>query len=154
MTHSKRLGFLLLAALLMAPSFAPGAVGPASARADDGKGTGSEKGKKGEDKEEAKKPSVDADQVYYGRARQFLKPAEVDADAVYAKIDEFKAIGDEGLEPGEVRYELLMAKASKRFGKALRKTAKAAGYDLVAALGAVKDADSVPDITDGVIENL
>jgi hypothetical protein len=108
------------------------------------------------EKKEAEKPkkSVDAADVYFGDAREWSKPAEVDPDKVYAKIDEYKQIRDKGLKAGDPKYELLMCKASKRFTCAVKKTAKDGSYDLVAKLGSVKGVDSVPDITSDVIAKL
>jgi hypothetical protein len=104
--------------------------------------------------DEKPKKSVDAADVYYGDAKVWEKPAEVDADKVYAKIDEYKQIVDDGLKPGDAKYEILIAKASKRFKCAVKKAAKDAGYDLVARLGSVKGVDSVPDITADAIAKL
>jgi hypothetical protein len=139
----------VLLAAAMAAICATGAVaGPSRgvAFADDAK----------EEKKEAEKPkkSVAAADVYFGDAREWSKPAEVDADKVYAKIDEYKEILDKGLKAGDPKYELLMCKASKRFSCAVRKAAKDASYDLVAKTGAVKGVDSVPDITSDVIAKL
>jgi hypothetical protein len=100
------------------------------------------------------KKSVDADDVYVGDAKKWDKPAEVDADKVYAKIEEYKQIVDGGLKPGDAKYEILMSKAAKRFRSALKKTAKDAGYDLVAKLGAVKGVSTPPDVTADAIANL
>ncbi len=104
--------------------------------------------------EEQEKKNVNAADVYYGDAKNWQKPAEVDADQVYGKIDEYKEIVDGGLKPGDAKYEILMAKASKRFTAAVKKTAKDGGYDLVARLGGVKGVESVPNVTADVIANL
>ena len=71
-----------------------------------------------------------------------------------AKIDEYKEIVDKGLKPGDAKYEILMSKASKRFCKAVKKTAKDGGYDLVARISCVKGCGTVPDITSDVVSNL
>lgn len=105
-----------------------------------------------EDEKPAK--SVDASDVYLGDAKKWEKAAEVDADKVYAKIDEYKEIVDGGLKPGDAKYELLMAKASKRFHCAIKKAAKDGGYDLVAKRGTVKNAGVVPDLTADAIAKL
>ena len=98
--------------------------------------------------------SVAAADVYVGDARDWSKPAEVDADQIYAKIDEYKEILEKGLKPGDAKYDLLMCKASKRFTCAVKKAAKDGSYDLVAKVGAVKGVDSVPDVTSDVIAKL
>ncbi len=106
------------------------------------------------DEPEKPKKSVDAADVYLGDARKWDKPAEVDADKVYAKIDEYKEIVEKGLKPDDPKYEILMSKASKRFTCAVKKAAKDGSYDLVARVGAVKGVDSVPDITSDAIAKL
>src|SRR5262245_13803362 len=151
MRSTTRAGFvatvlvLLFAGGFLAASAAPGS-GVAYA------GDGDEK-KDDNDKDKPKK-SVDADDVYVGDAKKWDKPAEVDADKIYAKIDEYKQIVDGGLKPGDAKYEIRMSMASKRFCAALKKTAKDAGYDLVAKLGAVKGVATPPDVTATAIANL
>lgn len=110
--------------------------------------------KKDGDKDKKEKKCVDACDVYFGDARKWETPAEVDPDKVYAKIDEYKEILDKGLKPDDPKYEILMSKASKRFSCAVKKTAKELGYDLVAKIGAVKGVATVPDITSDVIAKL
>ncbi len=131
----------LSAAILLLP-LAP----PAPARADEPVEAG--------DVEKKPKPSVEASAVYYGDAAHWKKPAEVDADAVYAEIPEYKQILAEGLGPDDAKYQLLMNKASRRFVAAVKKAARAGKYDLVARKGAVENVDDVPDITDAVIQKL
>jgi hypothetical protein len=106
------------------------------------------------DPHEQPKKSVAAADVYYGDAARWQKPAEVDPDAVYAKIDEYKEIVDQGLKPGDAKYEILIGKASKRFTCAVKKAAKDGKYDLVARTGAVKGVENVPDITTEVVAKL
>lgn len=100
------------------------------------------------------KPSVDADAVFYGRTTGFKNPAEVDVDAVYSAIPEYQKLIEKDLEPDDAEYVLLMTKASRRFKKAVRASARALHHDLVARLGAVENADDVPDITQEVIDRL
>jgi len=105
-------------------------------------------------KKDEKKKSVDPADVYVGDAKKWDKPAEVDADKVYAKIDEYKQVVDGSLKPGDAKYEILMSKASKRFCAAVKKAAKDGGYDLVAKIGSVKGVATPPDITADVIADL
>lgn len=104
--------------------------------------------------QEAPKKSVDAEAVYFGDAREWAKPAEVDADAVYAQIEEYKRIVEEKIESSDPKYGVLMTKARKRFLAALRAVAKDAGYDLIARVGSVKGVESVPVVTQDVIAKL
>lgn len=103
---------------------------------------------------EAKKPRVDADAVYYGRTTGFKSPAEVDVDAVYAAIPEYRKLLEKELEPEDAEYVLLMTKASRRFKKAVRAAARALQHDLVARIGSVENVDDVPDISQEVIDRL
>lgn len=103
---------------------------------------------------EKAKSSVAPENVYLGNAANFTKPAEVDADAVYAEIAEYKRVRDESIQPGTAEYDLLMSKASRRFYKALRQAQKDGGYDLVARSGSVTSPDAVPDVTADVIAAL
>lgn len=108
-----------------------------------------------QDAPEKPKRTVEAADVYYGDpASEWSKPAEVDADAVFAEIEEFKRIRDEKIEPGDAKYDLLLSKATRRFKAAVRAAAKDGGYDLVAKVGSVKGCDSVPAITQTVISKL
>ena len=107
----------------------------------------------GDDKEKAKK-SVEPADVYVGDSKKWDKPAEVDADKIYAKIDEYKQVLDDGLKPGDAKYEILMSKATKRFCGAVKKAAKDGGYDLVAKIGSVKGVATPPDITADAIKAL
>lgn len=108
-----------------------------------------------QDAPEKPKRTVEAADVYYGDpASEWSKPAEVDADAAFAEIEEFKRIRDEKIEPGDAKYDLLLSKATRRFKAAVRAAAKDGGYDLVAKVGAVKGCDSVPAITQTVISKL
>ena len=107
-------------------------------------------------KQEKKKPrpTVDAAAVYFGNAGNFHKPAEVDTNRVWAEIPEYKKLLEDELEPGSAQYEVLLEKASRRFTTAVRKAARAGGYDLVARSGSVKNVKDVPDLTQSVIDRL
>lgn len=114
--------------------------------------------KKDEPKPEKKpakpRPTVNPSDVYFGDGRAFRKPAEVDADLVYAEISAYKEIRDQKLKAGTPRYQLLLSKASRAFTRAVRKAAKKHGYDLVAKPGSVKGAKEIADITQHVIDAL
>ena len=133
----------VLATALIAPSLSP-RPGDATAVADDG----------GKKRKKKKKKSVPKKDVFLGKHNAFETPAEVDVSKVYAEIEEYKTILEKKLEPEEAEYSILLSKASSRFRKAVRKAAKAGGYDLVARLGSVKGVDDVPDISQDVIDEL
>lgn len=116
--------------------------------ADDPKAPEKEKDK------EAPKKSVDPDGVVCGDARNWAKPAELDMDAVYREIAEYKEILEKKIEPSDAKYGVLMTKARTRFLDAVRAAAKDGGYDLVAKTGSVKGVENVPVITQDVIKKL
>jgi hypothetical protein len=97
---------------------------------------------------------VDKDGVYCGDPRDWKRPAQVDADAVYAQIEEYRQICSDGLRKGDPAYCVLMSKATKKFKAACQAAAKEGGYDLVAKRGCIQGAESVPTITESVIGKL
>jgi len=108
-------------------------------------------------KEGEKKPKVTIDEaeIYYGDPADFTKPAVVDVDRVYESISEYKEIIDRDMDDSNPRYLMLMRAASKKFRTALKKAAKAKGYDLIGGLGSIKiEGKTVPEITDLVISKL
>jgi len=111
----------------------------------------------GEKKKEKAKPKVTIDEaeIYYGDPSDFKKPAVVDVDRVYMSIPEYKEIIDRDMDDSKPRYLMLMRAASKKFRTALKKAAKAKGYDLIGGLGSIKiEGKTVPEITDLVISKL
>lgn len=125
--------------------------GPATVGAPDARAWAAEPGCAVSANEE---PTVDAERVYFGDARHWKKPAEVDSDAVFAKIPEYQEILDQKLGPSDTRYGVLMSKVRSKFRAAVCAAAKDGSYDLVAAVGAVKGVAGVPLITDAVIAKL
>ena len=107
-------------------------------------------------KEKAKpKVTIDEAEIYYGDPSEFKKPAVVDVDRIYMSIPEYKEIIDRDMDDSKPRYLMLMRTASKKFRTALKKAAKAKGYDLIGGLGAIKiEGKTVPEITDLVISKL
>ena len=101
---------------------------------------------------------ADPEKVYFGNARLFQRPAEIDSDKVYKHIPEYKEILDKGLTDKSPRYHFLMKKASARFNDAVKQMARDMDHDLVAESGTVKKAKKgakkVPDRTKDVIANL
>ncbi len=104
--------------------------------------------------ETKKKAHVDAAAVYFGNAKHWSKPAEVDPDLVYAEIPEYRKIVEDELEPDDPKYQLLLSKASKRFLAAVAKAARDAGHDMVARSGSIQNVEDVPDLTQSVIDRL
>lgn len=101
---------------------------------------------------------TDPSRVYYGNQRLFQRPAHVDCDRIYARIDEYQEILRRRLTDKDPAYHILMKKASKRFAAAVKKMARDKRHDLVAQQGSVtksdKKAKDIPDRTDAVIQAL
>ena len=81
---------------------------------------------------------VDQTKVYMGNAKLFQRPCVISGDRVYRSISEYREILDKGLTDKDVRYHLLMKKASKKFADAVKKMARKHRHDLVAEHGAVE----------------
>lgn len=108
-------------------------------------------------KKGSEKPKITIDKagIYYGDPTDFEKPAVVDVDEIYMSIPEYQEIVDEDLDRSKPKYLMLMRAASKKFRTALKKAAKAKGYDLIGGLGSIKiKGKKVPEITDLVISKL
>jgi hypothetical protein len=97
----------------------------------------------------------DESRIYHGRTDRFSSPAEVDLDAVYARIPEYRTLREEKPDPDGPRYYFLLMAAGNRFRAAVRAAARGDGYDLIGGVGAIRLADrEVPRITARVIELL
>ena len=100
----------------------------------------------------------DPSKVYYGNHRLFQRPAHVDCDQVYGRIDEYQEIVRRRLTDKDAQYHILLKKASKRFSEAVKKMARDKQHDLVAQDGAVAKAKTkakdIPDRTQDVIQAL
>lgn len=101
---------------------------------------------------------VDPTQVYLGNAKLFQRPCVISADRVYRNISEYREILDKGLTDKDVRYHMLMNKASEKFADAIKKMARKHRHDLVAERGAVepkkKGVDQPADRTSEAISAL
>lgn len=101
------------------------------------------------------RPTVDATQVYFGKAATCKAPAVVDADRVLRSIAEYKKILDEKLTEADARYSLLMVKATKKFRAAVEGAAKDGSHDLVGNTGSISwPGHDVPDITSSVLQKI
>ncbi len=103
-------------------------------------------------------PTVTGDtRVYYGQSGSFSNPAEVSAAHVFAEIDEYKQIAEEGLTPDDPLFWSLIEKANRTFHRAVKRSAKRLGYDLVAEAGSIETEPGdpqIPDITAAVIRQV
>ena len=97
--------------------------------------------------------SIDQGNVYYGSLDNAKNPAEVVASSVFDKIPEYQEIKRRGLDEEDSEYWTLLAKANKKFYKAVRKAAKKDKHDVVVEKGTA-DLKDAPDITQKVIDAL
>jgi hypothetical protein len=111
--------------------------------------------KKKEKEKQKPKVTIDESEIYHGDPSDFKKAAVVDVDDVYMSIPEYKEVIDREMKESNPRYLMLMRAASKKFRTALKKAAKAKGYDLIGGLGSIKiEGKTVPEITNLVISKL
>ena len=111
-------------------------------------------GKTGKDKS-PKATILDKSKIYFGKPNKVTKPAVVARKKVYDKIPAYKKIKQEKLKPTDARYHFLVREASEKFKKAVKKVAKAKGYDLVAEKNAILVPGKIlPDITKDVIKKI
>jgi len=97
---------------------------------------------------------VDPDGVYYGHGKNPKVPGVMKADDVWSEIPEYKEIVDENLTDDDPKWHLLMAKATERFNKALKKLAQRDSYDMLGEVGAIvaKGKKTIPDVTKEMIK--
>ena len=83
-----------------------------------------------------------------------LNPGVMTADDVWSEIPEYKEIVDENLTDDDPKWHLLMAKATERFNKALKKLAQRDSYDMLGEVGAItaKGKKTIPDVTKEMIK--
>ena len=86
-------------------------------------------------------------QVYFGNPRTYRKPAEIQAVIILKVIPEYNQLINDGLDPSEPRYWLLMDKAYKKFIAAVVSVSKRYNYDLVGEKGFLVDQKNIEDIT-------
>ena len=101
--------------------------------------------------------SADEKKIYYGSAKEFDKPAEVDYQEVIKATPEYKQIKEEKIERGTGKYRILLSQASDRAVRVIGEVGKGTEYDLIAAQGYLKELDpAIPteDITETVLETL
>ena len=101
---------------------------------------------------------IDESEIYYGDPDFFEKPAVVAANDIFMAIPAYRKIVDEHIPKSDPRYWLLMEEANKIFRRALARTRREHGYDLVGEIGSIQiDGESPPEITEivvGVVEDL
>ena len=80
--------------------------------------------------------------------------ALINSKEVYAQIAEYKTIKKEGIKQGTARYTQLMQICTKKYRKAVSKTAKLYNHALVVEEGGVSKEHQTISITDKVIKQL
>lgn len=98
---------------------------------------------------------IDAQQIYYGNAENFEKPAVVDYTAVVKATPEYSEIKKNKIESTSARYWLLMSSASDHACKAISQVGEESDHDLIVSigyLGTVSPQIEAEDVTKKVLE--
>lgn len=107
---------------------------------------------------------IKKERIYYGDCTRFATPAVLSARKVYESIPAYRSILERGLTKDDPEYWPLLRRAARIFLVALKRVCREEGFDLVGEIESIRPAedgdqddendngDSVPDITDQVIE--
>src|SRR5690606_26680394 len=98
---------------------------------------------------------VDKTKIFFGRADQFEKAAEVRYDDVIKETPEYAEVKKNKIERGSGRYWVLLSQASDRAKRAITEVGEDTEYDLIAVAGYLKTVDaniSAEDITDSIVK--
>lgn len=100
---------------------------------------------------------VDEQQIYYGNAANFEKPATVDYTAIVKATPEYEEIKKKRIESGSAKYWILMSSASGHAVKLISEVGQESDHDLIVSIGYLgKITPPVPaeDVTKKVLEKL
>jgi len=100
---------------------------------------------------------IDAQKVYFGSAKGFDKPGDIDYESVIRATPEFGEVVKKKIEPGTGKYWILLSQASDRAVKAISEVGQETGYDFIAAQGYLSGLEPpIPaeDITQLVLDKL
>lgn len=100
---------------------------------------------------------IDDQQIYYGNAQSFEKPAAVDYTAIVKATPEYEEIKKKKIDSGSARYWILMSDASSHAVKAISEVGEESNHDLIVSIGYLgKITPQIPaeDVTEKVLEKL
>lgn len=91
---------------------------------------------------------LDENQIYHGDPDYARTAGCISANEVFMAIPAYRKIIDEKIDKSDPRYWLLMEEANRIFRRALRRSERDHGYDLIGELGSILvDGAPAPDIT-------
>jgi len=100
---------------------------------------------------------IDDQQIYFGNAKSFEKPAAVDYTAIVKATPEYEEIKKKKIDSGSARYWILMSDASSHAVKAISEVGEESNHDLIVSIGYLgKITPQIPaeDVTKKVLEKL
>lgn len=100
---------------------------------------------------------IDDQQIYFGNAQRFEKPAAVDYTAIVKATPEYEEIKKKKIDSGSARYWILMSDASNHAVKAISEVGEESNHDLIVSIGYLgKITPQIPaeDVTEKVLEKL
>jgi len=89
--------------------------------------------------------NLSREDVYYGDARRYTRPVEINAKKVFMAIPAYKEIIDKNIPEDSALYFSKLDEANKRFTKAVKTYAEANKCDLVCEEGRLEGAANVTD---------
>ena len=100
---------------------------------------------------------IDDQQIYFGNAKSFEKPAAVDYTAIVKATPEYEEIKKKKIDSGSAKYWILMSNASDHAVKLISEVGQESDHDLIISigyLGKITPALPAEDVTDKVLEKL
>lgn len=76
-----------------------------------------------------------SEQIFYGNASNFSKPAEIDVESLIKATPEFKEIKKKKIDQGTGKYWILRSNATDRAHRAIRQLAEELEFDFIANEG-------------------
>ena len=99
--------------------------------------------------------TVKEEQVYYGNAKEYSNPAQLELAKVLDATKEYQRIKKEKIKSENPLYWILLQRANEKVQAAIKKVAENKKYDLVGELGYITgNTNPIPNITQQVIEAL
>lgn len=100
---------------------------------------------------------IDDQQIYFGNAQSFEKPAAVDYTAVVKATPEYGEIKKKKIDSGSAKYWILMSSASDHAVKLISEVGQESDHDLIISvgyLGKITPALAAEDVTEKVLQKL
>jgi hypothetical protein len=100
---------------------------------------------------------IDDQQIYFGDAKSFEKPAKVDYTAVVKATPEYEEIKKKKIDSSCAKYWILMSSASDHAVKLISEVGEESEHDLIVSigyLGKITPSFEAEDVTKKVLEKL